>query len=160
MLLIYLLLFTYGCGPYAIKRSIKYALKPWDQNFVYSLIRKRYNNKRSEKRVPEGFLCEKLHILLTEGTSGSCGELGVESVCHLGPDHLLGYCERHATRLREGVVPRHGGPGVRLLVAVHNHHHWQRQCPHLNSLLCHSLSRKQYPKSKALGPIKIYYFFM
>lgn len=101
------------------------------------VTRKRYNNERSEKRVPEGLLCEKLHILLTEGTSGSCGELGVESVCHLGPDHLLGYSERHATRLREGVVPCHGGPGVRLLVAVHNHHHWQRQCPHLNSLLCH-----------------------
>ena len=45
--------------------------------------------------------------------------------------HLLRHHEGHPALFAEGVVPGDGGPGVGLLVAVHYHHHWQGEGPHL-----------------------------
>ena len=80
---------------------------------------------------PERLAGEVVEVLLAEVPAARRLPLHVERVARLRPRHLVGHDEGRAAPLREGVVPRHRGQRRRLLVAVHDHHHGEREGPDL-----------------------------
>lgn len=86
-----------------------------------------------KKYVPESFLSKKSEVVFAQGPAGGGGELHVEGFGHLVPRDLLWHGEWHTAWLRESIVPSNGSPGVWLLVAMDDHHYWQRQRPHLHT---------------------------
>ena len=74
---------------------------------------------------------QELEVVLSEAAAAGGFELHVESVGHLQPGNFLRHDEGLAAPLSECVVPEYRGPGVRLLVPVHDDDHGQRGGAHL-----------------------------
>ena len=88
-----------------------------------------------QENSPKCLPRQEFQVVFCESSATRGFELHVESVGHLHPGDLLRDQEWLSTPLSESIVPEDGGPGVGLLVPVHDHNHGEGGGAHLHAVL-------------------------